>query len=99
MSCNNSLAEEMIAGEKRWLEYQITPCGTTPQYFTIISATYELKKLFGAYETQTGSCLVDNDEKTVRCLIEATEKGSYLMILTWSIADEIFKEKVRIDVC
>ncbi|MEG1096596.1 MAG: hypothetical protein RSD91_07240 [Clostridiales bacterium] len=100
MNCSNAV--EMILGEKKWLEFKVLPCGTVPQYFEILCANYTMIKLWEDGRGSapiTGDCLVDNTEKTIKCLLRPQEKGSYEMVFTWTIADEIFKEKVRLCVC
>ena len=96
MECHNEI--EILSGEKRWLEFEVVSCREHNDY-KILAADYESCPCYGQGATEIGNCLIDNEAKTIKMLFTPSAPGVYIITFTWSIADEIFKEKVRVNVC
>jgi hypothetical protein len=84
---------EFILGEKKEVKIRIT--STTNDPFAIQSASYELLKRGGTIVDE-GQCEIH--ENILRALIQPKESGSFILYFTYSIANEILKSDVSIEV-
>lgn len=97
MDCNER--EQIYLGEDRWLRYDIVSCTPEPQDFTIESATYRIPGFGEDGGDLSGDCLIDDVDKTIEIKVKPVKTGTFTVIFTLVIADEIIKLKARLYVC
>lgn len=91
----NNMKIIMDLGETRHVRLKI--CSVKQEDFNIISAAYELQKLGQASLEDSGVCTLQSDH-IIDTVITPKEKGTYSLRVTYTIADEILIDNVKVRV-
>jgi hypothetical protein len=85
---------DFLLGEKRRISVKVVSANAEPFY--IQSAGYNV--IFSTQTVFSGDCAMDRDENTLSFIFQPENVGRYILEFTYSIADEIFKERWAVNV-
>lgn len=86
------LQRDFILGEKKYIKFKATSCDNTPVVVT--EATYELHE--NGSVVDSGGCIVNGSQFMV--LLEPKKIGSFMLEVDYTIAPEVRKVRVAINV-
>lgn len=90
------LRAKYILGEKRRIWFSIT--SRKGESFLISESTWKLSRI-GTDDTQlSGTCDIDNANHDIALIIQPEKRGNYNLDVTYKIAEEIFIERIRVEV-
>jgi len=87
---------DFILGEKKAVEVEISSNDRSNTTFIIISAEYTL--MLGKEEQLAGNATIDNTQKRVMFYLQPTKVGKQDLKITYVIGEEIYIDRLVVDV-